>query len=402
MKKLAIVTTIPPVNTSLSEYGKFLVNGLLTISKDVDIHVLADVSEKHQFIEEMDHDNLNVSRCWKFNSALNPFRIFNKLRKIKPDLVIFNLQFASFGNKKIPAMMGLTMPMIARILGFKVITILHNMVETVDLKASYFSSNRLERFMIEAGGNIATRMLLKSNRMVVTLDKYKNILNEKYKADNVEVIGLGSYIEPAKEIKVIEKNTFLTFGKFGTYKRLEFLLDAFGEVSKEHPDMELIIGGDDHPNRKGYLDMIQEKYKHLKNVKFIGWISDESLPEIISNCKALVLSYESTTGSSGPLHLGISQGKPVIAPYIGDFINVAMNEKVEILFYSPKDKDNLKKMFLELVDKKIDIQSISKHNLGIAKENSYIKTAQKYLDLIKKVINEDPKKTNVDIRMIVQ
>lgn len=42
--KIVLVTAIPPVHASLSEYGKFLVEGLLAATPNSDLHVLADVT----------------------------------------------------------------------------------------------------------------------------------------------------------------------------------------------------------------------------------------------------------------------------------------------------------------------------------------------------------------------
>lgn len=382
MKKIAIVSTLPPINTSLSEYGKFLVEGLLDVSEDTEIHVLADIPDEAQQVQEMSHERLTVTRTWAFNAWSNPLKLLKKLFQIRPDVVIFNLQFASFGNQKIPAMLGLTTPMLARKLGFKVITVMHNMVDAMALDEPYFSKNKLDRKMIQAGGSVATRLLLQSSRLVVTLEKYKEILQKKYKAHNVEVIGLGSYIKPAQKLYHQKKNSFLTFGKFGTYKKLEFLLDAFEELSQENPDIELVIGGTDHPNTPGYMKQVEARYAHLNNVKFIGWIDDDELPNRIREAKALILSYESTAGSSGPLHLALSQGKPVVAPNFGDFLHVANNEGVEVLFYKHRAMNSFKDIMQDVISNQVNLKKIGRHNLNVAKLNSNTKTSRKYYNLI--------------------
>lgn len=390
MKKVVIVSTLPPINTSLSEYGKFLVEGLIDTSVDTEIHVLADVAEDVAPVQEMANDRLTVTRAWRFNSWSNPLKLIKKLFDIQPDVVIFNLQFASFGNGKIPAMLGLSTPMIARRLGFKVITVLHNMVDAMALEEPYFAKNKLDRFLIQAGGHVATRLLLQSNKLVVTLDKYKDILHKTYHAHNVDVIGLGSYIKPAKRAHHQSKNSFLTFGKFGTYKKLEFLLDAFEDISQQYPDAELVIGGADHPNTPGYMQQMEKRYAHLKNVKFIGWIEDEDLPARIQDAKALILSYESTAGSSGPLHLALSQGKPVVAPNFGDFIHVAENEGVEVLFYQHKSMDAFKALMTDVLENKVDLKKIGRHNLNVARLNSCTKTSRQYYNLVCEMTEKAP------------
>ena len=45
----------------------------------------------------------------------------------------------------------------------------------------------------------------------------------------------------------------LAFGKWGTYKRLELLIEAFNRVATQFPNVELVIGGGDHPKTPGYV-----------------------------------------------------------------------------------------------------------------------------------------------------
>lgn len=384
--KIVIVTTLPPVNTSLAEYGKFLTEGLLETAVEAEIHVLADVPADCSPIREYAHARLDVERCWHFDDWKNPFRILRKVMALQPDLILFNLQFASFGQHKIPAMLGLGTPMLLRSLGYQVVTVLHNLPDAMQLDAPCFSKSKWDAQLIKLGSKLATSMLLQSNKLVVTLDKYKQILEENYGARNVEVIGLGSYLPPAQEVKPSPVNRFLSFGKFGTYKRLEFLLEAFEAALQEQPDLELVIGGTDHPATPGYLAQIQAQYQHLKQVKFIGWIEDETLPELIQSAKALVLSYESTAGSSGPLHLAMSQGKVAIAPNVGDFELVAKTEGVEVLFYTHRDLNALKLQILSVARDQVDLMHLGKANLALAQTHSAATTARRYWHLLESVV----------------
>lgn len=384
--RVALVSTLPPVNTSLSEYGKFLVEGLHGVDSDLEIDVLADIpSQTLTDVSEMNLPRLKVMRAWRFNDWATPLKLVFKLMALRPDVVVFNLQFASFGSQKISAMLGLATPMLLRKLGFKVVTVLHNLPEAMNLDAPYFAKNKLDKWLIQAGTSIATRFLLKSNRLVVTLDKYKRILDQKYQADNVEVIGLGSYISPADTVHVPNQKRFLTFGKFGTYKRLEFLLDTFAELSAEHNDLELVIGGADHPATPGYMASIQQQYAHLDNVRFIGWIEDADLPAVIGSAQALVLSYESTAGSSGPLHLAMSQGKPVIAPDFGDFQLVAEEEGVNLTFYAHGSQADFKAKLAAVATGELDLKAIGEQNLSVARKFSSEKTALHYYRVLREV-----------------
>ena len=54
----------------------------------------------------------NVIRCWKFGSLSTPWRLLGTIRKLKPDVVWFNLVFSSFATPENPfaAFAGLVRP----------------------------------------------------------------------------------------------------------------------------------------------------------------------------------------------------------------------------------------------------------------------------------------------------
>ena len=51
--------------------------------------------------------------------------------------------FFKFGDKKIPAALGLLLPMILRLLGCNTVVLLHNILEQVDLESAGFTKNKL-------------------------------------------------------------------------------------------------------------------------------------------------------------------------------------------------------------------------------------------------------------------
>ena len=58
----------------------------------------------------------------------------------------------------------------------------------------------------------------------------------------------------------------MTFGKFGTYKRIEVLVEAFKLLQHDgqsRPPIELVVAGTDSPNAAGYLDGVRAQYAEL-------------------------------------------------------------------------------------------------------------------------------------------
>ena len=109
--KLAIVTAFPPSKVTLNEYGYHLVKQFRLNDKVDELILLTDeaVTDDDVSFEE-DGCKIVVKNCWKFNSYKNIFSINRAVKETKPDAVLFNLQFLKFGDKKIPAALGLLTP----------------------------------------------------------------------------------------------------------------------------------------------------------------------------------------------------------------------------------------------------------------------------------------------------
>ena len=108
--KICLVTAFPPSRGGLSEYG-FHVAQALRKFPHIELAILADTMADP--LPEV--DGFNVVRCWSFNSLKNPMRLMRAIREQKPDVVWFNLGFASFGSRAVPAFFGITIPPLSRL-----------------------------------------------------------------------------------------------------------------------------------------------------------------------------------------------------------------------------------------------------------------------------------------------
>jgi len=160
---VCLVTAFPPSQQALNEYGFHIARELRQM-EGVNLTILADDLPSPQ----PELDGFNVLRCWSFNRAGNVRRILKAIHELKPDFVWFNLGFASFGDKPVPAFMGIMVPALSRAAGFDTHVTLHQLMETVDLKDARVRFPRLYR----AGGFMATQMLLWSNSVSVLLPAY--------------------------------------------------------------------------------------------------------------------------------------------------------------------------------------------------------------------------------------
>src|ERR1700735_1222145 len=158
--KICLVTTFPPSQGGLSEYGLHLANELQR-NRFIRLTVFADALSSPQ----PELEGFAVERCWSFDDAASSVSLFTAIRKQKPDVVWFNLLFSTFGRNPLVAFSGLLTPLLARLTGCYTHVTLHHLMDTVDLKDAGVRHVRSYRM----AGRIATKILLRSNSVSVLM-----------------------------------------------------------------------------------------------------------------------------------------------------------------------------------------------------------------------------------------
>jgi glycosyltransferase involved in cell wall biosynthesis len=374
--KIAVISPYPPSQGTLNEYAYHFVRALRQKPEVSEVIVLSD-----ELTESADYPGreqgtrqlaaLQIIPCWRFNARRNIARIAQTINRVKPDVVLFNIQFASFGGRKRAATMGLMAPLALKALGYPVVVLLHNIMETVDLKSAGYADSVVMERLIRLFGNLTTRLVLTADRVALTMPKYVEILNEKYGAANVILTPHGSFGEgythdvhtaPTFALPAGTKQ-ILAFGKFGTYKRVETLIEAFqGLQQSGRCDLELVIAGSDSPNAQGYLDMMATRYAHVAQLRFTGYVPEAAVARTFSDAAVVVFPYTSTTGSSGVLHQAGSYGKPAVLPQIGDLAAVIEEEGYAGEFFTPGDSQSLATAITNVLDNPAYAQELAERN----------------------------------------
>ena len=173
---------------------------------------------------------------------------------------------------------------------------------------------------------------------------YRRTLDEKYRRGRVSVRSHGIFAgmpdPPDFTRRGNPTHRILAFGKWGTYKRLELLIEAFNQVAAKFPNVNLIIGGGDHPKTPGYVASMALRHASDR-IRFLGYVSEEAIPDLFREASVAVMPYTSSAGSSGVAHLAAQYGVPVIASGIQDFRDLAEHEGIAMRFFTPGDVDSL-------------------------------------------------------------
>lgn len=386
--KVALVTAFPPSKVTLNEYGYHLAKNFVQNEEVYELLLLSDKTSEPKQLDFDKIEKVKVRDCWEFNSYTSFFSIIKAVRQEKPDYILFNLQFVKFGDKKIPSALGLLLPMFLRLFGYKTVVLLHNIMEQVDLEKAGFTESKIMQAIYNFIGTNLTRCLLKANRLAVTIHKYVDILNAKYKTKNVILIPHGTFEtikEPNFEAKTGPKQ-IMAFGKFGTYKKVEILIEAVEIVRKTNPEaLEVVIAGTDSPNTPGYLESVKQKYKDVPGIIFTGYVEENDVERIFTDSTIVVFPYTSTTGSSGVLHQAGSYGKAVIMPDLGDLALLVKDEGYKGEFFDSESASSLAKAIDKILSNDAYRMELAKTNYEAASELSMDKIIDMYIKCFKSI-----------------
>jgi len=405
--KICLVATFPPSGRQLNEYA-FHIARELKNRPDVELTILADELTKYDFATDENGKPLevgaqpelpgfNVIRCWKFASLSNPIRLLNTIRRLKPDIVWFNLVFSSFATPENPvaAFAGLSIPAMVRAAGFYTHITLHHIIEHVDFAAAGVKRERL----YQLGSDFATRALLRANSVSVLLPGYRRTLVNKYSAQNVLLGTHGTFAstpEPPNFSKRANPHQrILAIGHWGTYKRLETLMAAFPLILKEVPEAKLVVAGANHHTRAGYWESIRDAQPRELPIEFKGYVAEDDIPELFQSTSILVLPYDSATGSSGPAHQACEFGVPIVCADIPDFRGMVTDEDMAVRFYRIGDHEDLAQQLIRILKSPELQKSMAEQNFAAGVQMTMSNVIANYLRWFK--LNQAKKRVLNDL-----
>lgn len=364
--RLGVVTALPPSTASLTEYGHHLVRHLATKPEVSELVVLADDRDGLP----ADREGVTVVPAWRFDSLTTPFRLWRAVGRTRPDVVLFNMHFTSFGTRRIAAALGLMTPALLRLRGVRTIVLLHNIVECVDLEAAGYGGHPLKTRALRAIGRALTRLVLAADWVATTMPAFVDTLRENYGATNVSLTPHGAFDVPLSppDDPADDRRRILAFGKFGTYKRIEDLMAAHEILLSRggYDDVEVVVAGTDSPMAVGYLDEARRTYASLPGVRFTGYVEEDELPDLFESASLVVFPYTATTGSSGPLHQAGSHARAVVAPRLGDLLDLVEHEGFAAEPFVPGEPETLADALAAVLDDPEHRRSLGRSNYAAA------------------------------------
>jgi glycosyltransferase involved in cell wall biosynthesis len=237
--------------------------------------------------------------------------------------------------------------------------------------------------LFRMGTDVTTRALLRANSVSVLLPNYRKILINKYSVQNVLLGRHGTFASapepPDFSRRGNPEHRILAIGHWGTYKRLETLMEAFPMVLKEIPNARLIVAGANHHTKAGYWESIRDAQPPHLPIDFRGYVAEEDIPELFRTTSVLVLPYDSATGSSGPAHQACEYGVPIVGADIEDFRDMGADEDMSIRFYKVGDAAGLANQLITVLRSPELQRSMGRQNFAAGLEMTIGSVVRNYL-----------------------
>jgi glycosyltransferase involved in cell wall biosynthesis len=374
--KIALVTSFPPSRGDLNEYGYHLARSLRENPR-VALTILADETSLPELEEDFD-----VKRCWRFDSLTNPLRLLRAIRACNPDVVWFNIGFSTFARDPVAAFLGITIPALTRLTGFYTHVTLHTVFERINLKDAGIAWPRLYRI----AGRMATRLVLQASDVSVLLPSFRKELIDSYGLlpGQVHYHPHGTFEVHTADRGVPQEASspmILAFGYWGTYKRLDVLLDSIPAVADQVSGAHVVVAGMNHPSTPGYLDSLQHRWRGDSRVRFVGYVPEQELIALFRRASVLVLPYTSAAGTSGVVHQACEYGLPMIAAAIPELRELASEEGIAIEFYTPGDREGLTRQLVRMLRSSDLRRYYREHNSLVAQRMQMPEVTAQYLSL---------------------
>jgi glycosyltransferase involved in cell wall biosynthesis len=237
----------------------------------------------------------------------------------------------------------LALGIVSRLLGARIVIEFHEVLDTAEASRSL--------------APIYVRLLMKpllrlATAYVVHSEFDQHAVRSHFRVPDAVVVPHGPYDHigaderpPLREPDGI--CSLLYFGTIRPYKGLEHLIEAFGSLSPEDAARyRLVIVGE---TWEGW-DLPEERIAsspHRSRITFVNrYVHDDEAAEYFAAADAVVLPYLRSS-SSGPLHLAMSFGLPVVVSDVGG-LREAADDYQGVRFVRPADVDDLRVALLDV------------------------------------------------------
>lgn len=317
--KIVVVSNNQPDQRPLSEYGYHLARGLSLAKPESEVLMM---SGRH---ESQPDDEL---RAWDYGSFRIPMQIVEGLKKLAPDAVLINTHFTSWGGA-LANFAGLLTPLFVKRAGFRTITLVHHLPQTIDARRAGYRLTPIHRLAI----NLACQAIAASDTVCFLLERDRRYFQTHFSPRQSVlmhhgILGTPTWSPPPST------NTVLAFGNWGRSKNPLPLLRIF---SQGRVGGSLVVAGGASHTRKNYLESLRRDYSS-PNITFTGYVPEELIEDTYSSADVVVLPYEENTGVSGVLLQACQYGRVPLIRRLPVFEEMVAAMNLTAAFYDTEEE----------------------------------------------------------------
>jgi glycosyltransferase involved in cell wall biosynthesis len=322
MPRLALVTPFPhaalPVH-GVADYAKHLASALNR--EGMDVEVWADRLTAADSRDGTSDQSPPVLRNWR-PGVLVGADLWRALRFRRPEIVHVQIEPFIYGG--LIGLASLQFFLLAvRLAGIPLFVTLHHVaagkhlsravLRQIGVRLPPSAAKTLQRISMRFLGSVA-------NRLIVHADLFKERLAAESGLDPARIDVIPHGVPHARgRPRAGGPPTLLMFGYVKWYKGVDIVLRAFELISSDFPAARLVIAGGlpfgagpHHPHRQ-FIDRVHHLGAPLgQRVNFLGYVSDEMVPELYDAATVVLFPYRLLFGASGPLSLAVGYRKPFI------------------------------------------------------------------------------------------
>ena len=373
MKKIVLIGPVYPYKGGIAHYTSLMYQAL---SKEHEVEMISYKMQYPKLLfkkEQKDYSNdmFKVENTQFLINTANPFNIIgvaNKIKKMKPDLVIMQWWHPYFA----PCYW-----ILESVLGKKIqkMFICHNVFPHERFPMDRF----LTKLVLKKGDSYIVHSK-SDGEDLLTIKPDANYRQNPHPTYNAFTIRNITKEQAREELgKSMDEKLLLFFGFVREYKGLKHLLNAMPDIKDKLQNVKLMVVGSFGDDKEDYIELI--KNNHIEDcVEVIdGYTPDNEVEKYFAGCDLVVLPYESAT-QSGIVQIAYGFEKPVVATAVGGLPDVVKDKKTGYIV-EPQDPKEITDAVVDFYECEREKDFI-KHIKESAYEFSWERMVQTITDLI--------------------
>ena len=273
---------------------------------------------KTQYSSEQAPADLHITQQVHSCNPFNWWKVGNKIRRMQPDLLISCYWMAFFAP-----CYGIIQRIAKRNGKTRCIGLVHNMIP--------HEPNLLDKLLAPFYVRHTDGFVALSESVVKDIDSLDKQTKPKASYPHPIYDHYGAQMKKNEACQALdldpEKQYMLFFGLVRAYKGLDLLLDAFGKVKDQLPDLRLIVAGEFYEDEEKYRAQLYFNKLNDRVIIHNDFIADADLCKYFGAADLIVQPYKSAT-QSGVTQVAFHFEKPMLVTNVGGLGEIVHDHKM--------------------------------------------------------------------------